>query len=138
MSLVLDPSLALSWYFEDERAAQADAVLDQVVEEGAVVPALWRLEIANGLQMAIRRKRIDAAFRDTALAELAAMAITVDGETGTHAWTMTLRLSDRFRLTVYDVAYLELAQRRKLPLATLDRELRAAALATGTETLGAA
>ena len=137
MSLVLDPSLTLSWYFEDERTAEANALLDRVVEEGAVVPAFWRLEIANGLQMAIRRKRIDTVFRDTALTELATMAITVDGETDTHAWTTTLRLSDQFRLTVYDAAYLELAQRRKPPLATLDRDLRAAALATGTETLGA-
>jgi predicted nucleic acid-binding protein len=136
VSLVLDPSLALSWYFEDERTAEADAVLDRVVEEGAVVPALWRLEIANGLQMALRRKRIDAAFRDNALAELAAMAISVDGETDAHAWSATLRLSDQFRLTVYDATYLELARRRQLPLATLDRALRAAALAIGTETLG--
>jgi predicted nucleic acid-binding protein len=137
MSLVLDPSLALSWYFEDERTADADAVLDRVVEEGAVVPALWRLEIANGLQMALRRKRVDAAFRDNALAELAAMAISVDGETDAHAWSTTLRLSDQFRLTVYDAAYLELARRRQLPLATLDQALRAAAQAAGTETLGA-
>jgi hypothetical protein len=70
VSLVLDPSLALSWYFEDERTAEADALLDRVVEEGAVVPALWRLEIANGLQMAMRRKRIDAVFRDNAPGEL--------------------------------------------------------------------
>jgi len=87
VSLVLDPSLALSWYFEDERTAEADAVLDRVVEEGAVVPALWRLEIANGLRMALRRKRIDVAVRDNALAELAAMAISVDSETDAQAWT---------------------------------------------------
>jgi predicted nucleic acid-binding protein len=138
VSLVLDPSLALSWYFEDERTAEADAVLDRVVEEGAVVPALWRLEIANGLQMALRCKRIDAAFRDNALAELAAMAINVDGETDAQAWSATLRLSDQFRLTVYDAVYLELARRRPSPLATLDQALRAAAQAIGTETLGAA
>jgi len=136
VSLVLDPSLALSWFFGDERTAQADAVLDRVVEEGAVVPALWRLEIANGLQMALRRKRIDAAFRDNALAELTAMAISIDGETDAHAWSTTLRLSDQFRLTVYDAAYLELARRRQLPLATLDQALFAAAQATGTEALG--
>ena len=121
MSLVLDPSLALSWYFEDERTPTGDALLDQVVEDGAVVPSLWRLEVANGFQMAIRRKRIDAAYRDNALAELATMPITVDAETDAHAWSSTLRLSDRFRLTPYDAVYLELAQRRELPLATLDR-----------------
>jgi predicted nucleic acid-binding protein len=65
------------------------------------------------------------------------MAISVDGETDANAWSATPRLSDQFRLTLYDAAYLELAQRRKLPLATLDQDLRKAALAIGTETLGA-
>jgi predicted nucleic acid-binding protein len=136
MSLVLDPSLALSWYFEDERTPEADELLDRVVDGGAVVPEIWRLEIANGFQMAIRRKRIDTIFRDNAMTELSALAITVDTETGTNAWAATLRLSDQFRLTVYDAAYLELAQRRKLPLATLDRELRVAAQAAGTPIQG--
>ncbi len=136
MSLILDPSLALSWYFEDERTAEADALLDQVVEEGAVVPVLWRLEIANGSQMAIRRKRIDTVFRDNALAELTAMAIAVDPDTDANAWTTTLLLSDRFRLIAYDAAYPELAQRRKLPLASLDRNLRRAGAALGVALLG--
>jgi predicted nucleic acid-binding protein len=138
VSLVLDPSLTLSWYFEDERTPAADALLDQVTESGALVPALWRLEIVNGFQGAIRRKRIDAAFRDRALAHLADLPIAIDPETSTYAWTATLRLCDQFRLTPYDAAYLELAQRRTLPLATLDRELRAAAQAVGTPTLGEA
>ena len=136
MSLVLDPSLALSWYFEDERTAEADALLDQVVDRGAVVPSLWRLEVANGFQTAIRRKRIDAAFRDTALAELATMEITVDSDTDANAWTTTSRLSDRFRLTAYDAAYLELAQRRRLPLASLDQPLCRAAISLGLTVLG--
>jgi predicted nucleic acid-binding protein len=136
VSLVLDPSLALSWYFEDERTAEADAVLDQVVDQGVVVPALWRLEVANGFQSAIRRKRIDAAFRDNALAELAVMDVTVDADTDANAWTTTLRLSDRFRLTAYDAAYLELAQRRRLPLASLDGVLCRAAASLGLTVLG--
>ncbi len=138
MSLVLDPSLALSWYFDDERTPEADAVLDQVVEQGAVVPTLWRLEMLNAFQVAVRRKRIDTAFRDAALAELEVMAITVDPDTGDHAWTTTLRLSDRFGLTAYDAAYLELARRRALPLATLDRQLCAAASSLGVSLLGGA
>jgi predicted nucleic acid-binding protein len=138
VSLVLDPSLALSWYFEDERTLQADALLDQVVDQGAVVPALWRLEVAKAFQVALRRKRIDTAFRDNALSELAMMAIIVDPDTDVHAWTTTLRLSDRFRLTAYDASYLELAQRRTLPLATLDQQLRAAAHTLGVRLLGGA
>jgi predicted nucleic acid-binding protein len=138
VSLVLDPSLALSWYFEDERTPTADKLLDQVVDAGAVVPSLWRLEIANGFQMAIRRKRIDAAFRDNALAQLATMPISVDPDTDTYVWTTLLQLADNFQLTAYDAAYLELAQRRKLPLATLDRRLLAACKTLGLATLGAA
>jgi len=136
VTLVVDASLTLSWYFEDERTPAADALLDQVTNTGAVVPSLWRLETANGLQVAIRRKRIDVAFRDRALTHLTRLPITVDAETDAHAWTTTLQLADRFQLTLYDAAYLELAQRRALPLATLDSALRPAADALGLTLLG--
>jgi predicted nucleic acid-binding protein len=91
-----------------------------------------------GLQMAIRRRRITAIFRDDALAKLLAMPITVDSETDSYAWTTALRLSERFELTLYDAAYVELAQRRSLPLASLDQEMRAAASALNIELLGSA
>jgi predicted nucleic acid-binding protein len=64
------------------------------------------------------------------------MPIVLDRETDTYAWTTTLHLADRYRLTPYDAAYLELAQRRKFPLATLDSALRAAARACGISTIG--
>ncbi len=137
MSFVLDASLALAWYFEDEATPPTDELLDRLATKGAVVPALWRLEVGNALQMAIRRKRIDAVFRDAALEELAAMPITVDLETDAHAWTTTLRLADRFALTLYDATYLELAQRRGLALASLDKELCAAAHVLEIKLLGA-
>lgn len=76
---------ALSWYFDDETTPATEALLDQVTDAGAVVPSLWRLEVANALQAAIRRKRIDAAYRDAASAALAALAIVVDGQTDEHA-----------------------------------------------------
>ncbi|HXR35106.1 MAG TPA: type II toxin-antitoxin system VapC family toxin [Candidatus Binataceae bacterium] len=111
-------------------------MLKQVAEFGASVPTLWRLEVANGFQMAVRRKRINTTYRDTSIAELSLLPITIDQDTGTYAWTTTLRLAERFLLTVYDAAYLELAQRRSLPLATLDRDLRTAATALGLALLG--
>jgi predicted nucleic acid-binding protein len=86
--------------------------------------------------MAVRRRRLDAIYRDASLAELALMPITIDADTNTYAWTTTLRLAERFSLTLYDAAYLELAQRRSLPLATLDQELRAAAPALSIALLG--
>ena len=103
------------------------AVLEQVTDVGAIVPALWRLEVANALQMAVRRGRIDASFRDASLADLGKLDIQIDAETDRHAWTTTLQLAGRLQLTVYDAAYLELAQRCALPLATLDEALRTAA-----------
>ena len=136
MSLVLDCSMALSSFFEDERTPAAEAVLAQVAEQGAVVPGIWRLEVGNALQAAVRHRRVDAAFRDASISDLALLDIVIDQETDGHAWAATLQLSDRFRLTTYDAAYLELARRRDLPLASLDRELRTAARAVGTVLLG--
>jgi predicted nucleic acid-binding protein len=137
LSVVIDSSVTVAWYFADERTAAVDEVLDLVTESGAIVPSLWRLEIANALQMAVRRGRIDTEFRDQSIADLALLNITTDPETGGFAWTTTLQLADRHRLTVYDAAYLELAQRLNLPLATLDRDLRSAAHGLGIPLLGA-
>ena len=136
MSLVLDSSATLAWIYGDETTAAIRAVFDRVAETGAVVPSLWRLEVANSLTVAARRNRVDLEFRRAALADLALLDIVTDQQTDGQAWSETLHLADQFRLTLYDAAYLELARRRKLPLATLDQELRAAAQATGTETLG--
>ena len=126
MSVVIDSSVTLAWFFEDERSDETENVLDQVATAGAIVPSLWRLEIANGFQSALRRKRITVAFRDASLANLRAFPMVVDTETDRHAWGSTLALSERFGLTSYDASYLELAQRLRLPLASLDRELRTA------------
>ena len=136
MSLVIDSSITLAWFFEDERSDAADDVLRDVADHGAIAPSLWRLEVANALQSAIRRKRIDTKFRDGTLADLRALMVTIDLETEMHAWATTLQLAERFGLTVYDAAYLELAQRSSLPLATLDQELRSAAGALGIRLLG--
>ena len=131
MSLVLDSSATLAWIYSDETTEPIRRLFDAVAEDGAVVPALWRLEVANSLTVAVRRGRIDVNFRRAALADLALLDITSDDRTDIHAWGETLNVADRFQLTVYDAAYLELAQRRNLALATLDGELRTAAEALG-------
>ena len=136
MSVVIDASVTLSWYFEDERTPATDAVLSRVTDAGAIVPSLWRLETANGLQVAIRRGRIDALFRDRALAHLTRLPILIDSQTDARAWTATVQLADSFQLTLYDAAYLELARRRGLPLATLDAALRSAGAVLGQILLG--
>ena len=136
MSLVLDGSATVAWLVPDEHTAPSQRVLEQVGEMGAIVPMLWRLEIGNTLTLAVRRKRISRDERAAALAKLSDLPIETDPETFVHAWTSTLALADRFNLTVYDACYLELAQRRALPLATLDKDLRKAAEALDIPLLG--
>lgn len=138
MSLVLDSSATLAWIYDEETTPAIRQLFDQVTERGAVVPTLWRLEVANSLTVAVRRGRIQADFRRAALADLTLLDITPDPYTEAHAWGETLSLADRFRLSLYDAAYLELAQRRTLPLATLDGALQTAAAALGIDLLGQA
>jgi len=136
VSLVLDASVTLAWLYPDETTEAISDVFDLVTNNGVVVPSLWRLEVASGLSLAVRRGRITAAFRSAALADLAFAPIAIDAETDLHAWNAALQLADRFRLTLYDAAYLELAHRRSLPLASLDMDLRAAAQTLGIPILG--
>ncbi len=136
MSLVLDCSAALAWVYMEEHSEAIAKVFDEVTATGAWTPSLWRLEVANVLEMGVRRGRTDAAFRDATLADLELLPIRTDPDTEKHAWRSTLRLAERHRLTLYDAAYLELAMRRGLPLASLDGELRAAAAAENVALLG--
>jgi predicted nucleic acid-binding protein len=131
MTIVIDSSITVAWLYEDERDAGVENIFGIVQRQDAWVPAIWPLEVANALQFGIRRGRIDAAYRDGALADLAVLAINIDPETSAFAWNDTLALAERFRLTLYDACYLELALRRALPLATLDRDLHAAAVSLG-------
>lgn len=126
MSIVVDSSMTLPWYFVDESTARTEQVFDLVVKSGAIVPLHWRFEVANGFRMAMRRGRIDPAYRDASLTDLDQLPIEADHDSHAQAWADTVKLSDRHSLTIYDAAYLELALRRRLPLATLDQELIAA------------
>jgi predicted nucleic acid-binding protein len=136
VSLVLDSSATLAWIYSDETTEPIRQLFETIAEDGAFVPALWRLEVANSLTVAVRRGRIDAGFRQASLADLALLDIATDPDTDFHAWVDTLSLADSFRLTLYDAAYLELAVRHRLPLATLDVELRGAATVLGVGLLG--
>jgi predicted nucleic acid-binding protein len=136
VSLILDSSATLAWIYADEITHAIRQVFDLLRENGAWVPSLWRLEVANILEMGVRRARHDVAFRDATLADLALLPINLDPETDRQAWGATLRLAERHRLTLYDAAYLELAQRLRLPLATLDSDLRAAASDESVPLLG--
>jgi predicted nucleic acid-binding protein len=133
--IVIDASITMPWYFQDEVSSEAEAVFDRVIADGAIVPAHWKLEIANSFRTALRRGRIDREYREASLADLDAMPIQIDPETTVHAWSATLRLADLYGLTPYDAAYLELALRLGLPLATLDGALRNASKQAGVEAI---
>jgi predicted nucleic acid-binding protein len=136
MNLVLDASITLAWCYEDETTEAVQRSFDTVRTNGAWVPVLWLWEVANVLQMNVRRGRHNAKFRDRALADLALFPIKEDAEAGRQAWSGSLILAERHSLTVYDAAYLEVALRRGLQLATLDRDLRRAASAEKIQVLG--
>jgi predicted nucleic acid-binding protein len=136
MGLVLDSSVALAWIYADETTDAVLRLFDDVRLNGAWVPGLWRWEIANVLQLNVRRGRHSGDFRDGALASLAMLPVKVDAGADRQAWGDTLHLAERHGLMVYDAAYLEIASRREIALATLDRQLRAAAMSEGVQLLG--
>jgi predicted nucleic acid-binding protein len=128
---VVDCSVALAWCFPDEKAPYPQAVLDSLATARAVVPALWHLEVANCLLVGERRKRSTEADTVSWLSFLSSLPLAVDDETVGRAWSDVLHLARAHGLSAYDAAYLELALRRGLPLATLDDKLKAAAQAIG-------
>jgi predicted nucleic acid-binding protein len=128
---VLDNSIVMAWSFADEVDEYADAVLDRLTSTRAVVPVLWPLEVANALLMGERRKRSTEAESIKWTAILSTLPIVIDGETNAHAWSATMSLARGQNLSAYDAAYLELAIRRGVPLATNDEKLKVAAKAVG-------
>jgi predicted nucleic acid-binding protein len=136
-ALVIDGSTALGFLMSDEQAPEAMAALD-ALDSGvpAFVPAHWRLEVANGLVMAERRKRLTQADATEALQAVFSLPVEIDGETGRHVAGETIGLARQYGLTVYDAAYLELAMRHGATLATSDTRLAKAARAAGVTVCG--
>lgn len=131
MPFVLDASVALAWHFEDEALEYADRVLDRLQEDDAFVPAVWPLEVANGLLAAERRRRLSAADVAQAQAILSDLPVTVNELALEDALGPVLDLARAHSLSAYDAAYLDLAMREGLSLATQDNHLRAAAMRVG-------
>lgn len=128
---ILDGSVALSWYFKDEANPYADGVAASFPAWQAVVPTIWPLEIANAVLMGERRRRSTKAQAAKWFGYLTSLPIVIDEETGNRAWSDALNLARAHQLSAYDAAYLEIALRRGLGLATLDRKLKAAAAVLG-------
>jgi len=124
----VDASVALAWCFEDEASPLADRLLDRLRQgDRIVVPAHWPTEVLNGLLVAERRKRMKAGQAALLWDELSRLAAEVEPPLSAAQAKTVLALCEKHSLTVYDAAYLELAQRRQVPLGTLDTDLGKAA-----------
>jgi len=135
--VVIDSSVALTWCFEDEASPETDRLFERVRDAGAIVPALWHLELGNVLLQAEKRGRITGADVGARLDLIAELPIAVDQETTVRAWRDILSLARAEGLTTYDAAYLELAVRRGLTLLTRDGDLAEAAARLGVRVLPA-
>ncbi len=136
MSVVVDASMTLAWFFQDERTESVNGVLTFVAQNGALVPFHWRTEVANTFLMAERRSRVTADFVDRSLKDLESLQLETDQNSAEVIWGETRRLAAANRLTIYDAIYLELALRTKFPLATLDKQLAKAATDSGVKLMG--
>jgi predicted nucleic acid-binding protein len=133
MPVVVDASVTACWALQDEDDPRATAALHRFADDSGLVPALWWFEIRNILLVAERRGRISPTSSAAFLSKLAQLPITIDRQPNE---ADLLRLARQHRLTAYDAAYLELAQRASVPLATLDADLARAAHAEHVPLLG--
>ncbi|MDR2186492.1 MAG: type II toxin-antitoxin system VapC family toxin [Azonexus sp.] len=136
MNFVLDNSVVMRWYFGDGSAPDleyASRVLDSMTDAEAIVPGVWGLEVANVLTRAEAKGLTTETRSETFVSMLHHMNIRTDSATSAQALSAILQLARRFKLSSYDAAYLELAMREALPLATLDDDLRRAAQRAGVE-----
>jgi predicted nucleic acid-binding protein len=130
VAFVIDASATLPWCFADEATEATNALLSRLRrDEEAIVPAHWPVEVANALLMAVRRTRISSQDIYQFLEDLEVLPIRVDPTTKNLVRARILPLAEQYELTLYDAAYLELAIRENLPLATLDDDLRKASRA---------
>jgi predicted nucleic acid-binding protein len=133
---IVDASVALCWYFEDQKSTYTEAVFERLARgDEALVPALWPLEIVNSLVVAVRQKGISPAQLETFVRDLKDLPVEVDMDGIERVYSSIVRLSQQHQLSSYDAAYLDLALFESLPLATLDKNLLAAAKRTGVELL---
>jgi predicted nucleic acid-binding protein len=136
MTFALDCSVAMTWFFEHDASPETDKLLGKLAgADTAVVPQHWLLEVTNVLLAAEASKKKKAAESMEFLALLSKLAIESDAETGDYATTAAIALGRKHKLTSYDAAYLELAMRRGVALATLDKNLRKAAVTEGVPVL---
>jgi len=128
---VLDASVAVSWCISDEDERYAESVLEDLHGRTAIVPAIWPLEVGNGLVIAERRNRLIEDGLSQSLHFLSRLSVVCEQYQPSHHFAQTVPLARAQSLSVYDASYLELAMRKGLPLATVDAALAKAAKKCG-------
>jgi predicted nucleic acid-binding protein len=134
---VLDNTVTMAWCFTDEATEFTETLLNRLSDltDTALVPALWLYEVVNVGEMAVRRGRITKDKASAFLESLADLPIEVEDLSRREVFVSVWAVAERYGLTSYDAAYLELAIRHRLPLAALDSDLNRAARAAGVERL---
>jgi predicted nucleic acid-binding protein len=132
MAFVVDASVCAVWALEDEASPLAEHAMDLLQLEGAIVPAVWWFEIRNVLLISERRKRLQVEDLHAFLEDLKELPIRTDQEADERA---IFRFARKYQLSFYDAAYMEVASRFNIPLATLDKGLRSAAESAGVPLL---
>jgi len=134
MPFVLDNSVVTGWYLEDQANAYTESIARLLENDKALVPALWQLELANVLKTACTRGKLSTDAARQILDTLALLPIDIDAGPAP-GQRQLFELAMRHQLSSYDAAYLELALRLGMPLATQDQQLKAAAVAAGVSVL---
>lgn len=129
MPFVIDNSISSGWFIRNQATPYGDSIALRLQDDRAVAPPIWELEFANVLRTACLRKALTAQTAQEVAARVASLPIDVERQAVRPAELLSLAL--RYGLTSYDAAYLELALRRQLPIATLDAALSEAAMACG-------
>ena len=127
LGLVVDNSIVMAWFFDDEEDSYARGVLAYLQRGKAVQPSVWPLELGNALVVAERRNRLGREHIDQFVRRLEKLSMNVEFEPAGRAIGEILALAREHQLFTYDASYLDLAMRQGLPLATLDKSLRRAA-----------
>lgn len=132
-SFVIDNSVVMAWFFEDESSDYTVSVLESLTKYDCIVPSIWPLEVANTLLVGERRGRTTEAKAARFITLLNSLPMQIDPETTRHALLDTLQLAREHHLSSYDAAYLELAMREGVPIATQDKALKKAAKKCGVK-----
>jgi predicted nucleic acid-binding protein len=123
--------MTVAWCFVDEGSTFTEGVLDLLIQEPAIVPVIWPFEVANALLVGERRQRTNASQVSASLQQLLDLPISIDDAMFSTAWGTVVAIARQYELAVYDAAYVELAQRRSIPIATIDVRQRDTAVRLG-------